>query len=60
MVFKSYRNVKYYFSLAHLKNKEDICIVSETWQWMIYDYKRLFKLYNRMLATATIVLHNVC
>lgn len=65
MVFKSYINVKYTYSLAHLKNKEDICIVSETWQWMIYDYifldyKRLFKLYNRMLATATIVLHNVC
>lgn len=60
MVFKSYINVKYTYSLAHLKNKEDICIVSETWQWMIYDYifldyKRLFKLYSRMLATATIV-----
>lgn len=38
MVIKSYINVKYHFSLAHLKNKEDICNVSETWQWMMYDY----------------------
>lgn len=38
MVLESHINVKYRFSLAHLKNKEDICNVSETWQWMIYDY----------------------
>nr|DAE07118.1 MAG TPA: hypothetical protein [Myoviridae sp. ctsK93] len=37
-LFKSYINVKFHFSLAYLKNKEDICNVSETWQWMIYDY----------------------
>nr|DAY68996.1 MAG TPA: hypothetical protein [Caudoviricetes sp.] len=30
-------NVKYHFSLAHLKNKEDICNVSETWLWMMND-----------------------